>query len=237
MVDIAAVTAAGASGTGVTVPIDGSREEGDRLLLVAARLGAMSVSAGWTEVGRQSASESVPGGPPATLVAYQRPSDGTEAQVTISGPSDVYAGIVLVVKAARPEVEIATSATSSLATTFSPPGLDAAQSVEFALFDGANVDNRAEAITSVAGDLLVNLNPTLNGLPIFGFAATAGPGDFTCDGTDSSTRWVGITLGLGSAGAPALRGRQRGDAFGSSTAPRGRQVGSRQASLRGRAFL
>lgn len=37
--------------------------------------------------------------------------------------------------------------------------------------------------------------------------------------------------------APAMRGRQRGDGRASSSAPRGRQISSRQASLRGRAFL
>lgn len=88
-------------------------------------------------------------------------------------------------------------------------------------------------------DLEFNIPPEVLGAGNNVLAVAAlnelGPSDVGDDPTYLDVSVAGLTYPR--RRAPALRGRQRSDGLGSSSAPRGRQTGSRQASLRGRGFL
>lgn len=200
--ELIATTSAGSptsGGTSIVVPIDPARTEGDLLVLVAGRLDGMTTPPGWTLVD-EALTETVPAG---ALAVYTRTSDGTETAVTVEGPSsNLYAGIVAVIRNPATAVVTVTEAQDPAAATFNAPQPEVPGDVvlSFARIDG---DNSAgdEAITTISGDTLehVSLVDTF-GSTLWELAATEGPGAFSTGVFDGSTNWLGVTVAVGASG-------------------------------------
>jgi len=174
-----------ANGTSLNVPISSSIQAGDLLVLACGRADAPSVTSGWTLIDRVT--------PAATgsLSVYSKICDGTETQVTMTGPTDLYAGVVVVLRNAT-SVASSSSQAVPAGSTYTPPTIGGDLTLAFVLFDGSNSGSTGEYIASIDGQVIANLNI---GSGIWGLGAAEGPATFHGSLADGTTRWLGISVG------------------------------------------